>query len=61
MARRPSSWWIVLSGICAALTAAAVIGAIVVQRESSRLIGEGQIFLADSGVARDIVSTSEDI
>ena len=61
MARRPSSWWIVLSGICAALTATAVIGAMVVQRESSRLIGEGQIFLADSGVARDIVSTSEDI
>jgi signal transduction histidine kinase len=61
MARRPASWWIVLSGICAALTAAAVIGAIVVQRESSRLIGEGQIFIADSGVARDIVRRSEDI
>ena len=50
-----------LSGICAALTATALIGAIVVQRESSRLIGEGQIFLADSGVVRDIVSTSEDL
>jgi signal transduction histidine kinase len=61
MARRPASWWIVLSGICAALTAAAVIGAIVVQRESSRLIGEGQIFIADSAVARDIVRRSEDI
>jgi len=61
MARRPASWWIVLSGICAALTAAAVIGAIVVQRESSRLIGEGQIFIADSGVGRDIVRRSEDV
>ncbi|HEX2404492.1 MAG TPA: hypothetical protein VHM29_07300, partial [Acidimicrobiia bacterium] len=61
LARRPSSWWIVLSGICAALTAAAVVGAIVVQQESSRLIGEGEIFLTDSGVARNIVSSSEDI
>ena len=50
-----------LSGICAALTAIAVIGAIVVQRESSRLIGEGQIFLADSELARDIVSRSGSI
>ena len=50
-----------LSGICAALTAAAVVGAIVVQQESSRLIGEGEIFLTDSGVARNIVSSSEDI
>jgi signal transduction histidine kinase len=51
----------VLSGICAALTATAVIGAIVVHRESSRLVGEGEIFLADTGAVRDIVSTSENI
>lgn len=51
----------VLSAICAALTATAVLGAIIVQRESKRLTGEGAIFLADSGVARDMISTSADI
>ena len=50
-----------LSAICATLTAIAVIGAVIVQRESTRLTGEGAIFLADGGVARDIVSTSEDV
>jgi signal transduction histidine kinase len=59
--RRPSSWWIVLSAICVALTATAVVGAVVVERESSRLIGEGEVFLADSGVARDLIGTSEDV
>jgi signal transduction histidine kinase len=59
--RRPSSWWIVLSAFCVALTATSVVGAIVAQRESSRLIGEGEVFLADSGVARDLIGTTEDI
>lgn len=58
IARRPSSWWVVLSGICAALTAAAAIGAIVVQRESSKPIGEGEIFVADVGTAKGFVSAS---
>jgi signal transduction histidine kinase len=58
LARRPSRWWVVLSGICAALTAAAAIGAIVVQRESSKPVGEGEIFVADVGTTKGFVSAS---
>ena len=61
LARPPSRWWIALAAICATLTFVAVIGAVVVQREASKLTGEGEIFLADSGVARDLVGTAESI
>ena len=60
MARRPSSWWIVLAGICGALTAAAAIAAIVVQRDSATPIGEGEVFVADVETATRFVSASTD-
>jgi signal transduction histidine kinase len=59
--RRPSRWWIAVSAVCVALTATAAVGALIMQRESSRLIGEGEVFLADSEVVRDFVGTSDDI
>lgn len=59
-ARRPSSWWLVLAGICAALTAAAAIAAIAIQRTSTVPIGEGEVFVADSSLAADIISTTAD-
>jgi signal transduction histidine kinase len=61
LARRPSSWWVVLSAICAALTAAAAIGAIVVQRESSKPIGEGEVFATDVETAQTYLSASSDL
>jgi signal transduction histidine kinase len=60
-ARRPSSWWLVLAGICAALTAAAAIAAIIVQRDSAVPIGEGEVFVADATLASGIISTADDL
>lgn len=58
--RRPSSWWNVLGGICAALAVAAGIAAIVVQRDSTTPIGEGEVFVADAMTAEQAISRSED-
>jgi signal transduction histidine kinase len=55
-ARRPSRWWLALVGICAGLTAAAVIGAILVQRNASVPIGEGEVFVADAKQADRLLS-----
>lgn len=59
-ARRPSSWWLVLAGVCATLAAAAAIAAIVVQRNSAAPIGEGEVFVADSFLAAELLSAAED-
>jgi signal transduction histidine kinase len=58
--RRPSSWWLVLAGVCAALTAASAIAAIVVQRQSTTPIGEGQVFVADAATAAGMIAESPD-
>ncbi|MGH8953137.1 MAG: sensor histidine kinase [Acidimicrobiia bacterium] len=58
--RRPSSWWVVLAAICAALTAAAAIAAIAVQRESAAPIGEGEVFVADVEAVAGTISASSD-
>ncbi|HEX6146592.1 MAG TPA: hypothetical protein VF083_07430, partial [Acidimicrobiia bacterium] len=58
--RRPSSWWNVLGGICAALAVAAGIAAVVVQRDSTTPIGEGEVFVADAMTAEQAISRSED-
>ena len=58
--RRPSSWWSVLGGICAVLAVAAGIAAIVVQRDSTTPIGEGEVFVADAMTSEDAISRSED-
>jgi signal transduction histidine kinase len=59
--RPPSRWWLVLAGICAALTATGVIGASVVQRNSSVPIGEGEVFVADAGHAAGIITSTTDV
>ena len=58
--RRPSSWWTALVAICAALTVAAGVAAIVVQRSSTTPIGEGEVFVADARAAEEHISSSED-
>ena len=58
--RRPSSWWNVLGGICALLAVAAGIAAIVVQRDSTTPIGEGEVFVADATAAEEAISGAED-
>lgn len=60
LARRPSSWWIVLGGVCAALTLAAGIGAIVVQQGASTPIGEGEVFVSDVATAAGLIADSAD-
>ncbi|MEX0863881.1 MAG: HAMP domain-containing sensor histidine kinase [Acidimicrobiia bacterium] len=57
---RSSSWWLALTGACAALTAVAAIGAIVVQRNSTVPIGEGEVFVADSSRVAEIISATSD-
>ena len=60
LTRQPSSWWVVLSWICAGLTAAAVFGAIALQRESSKPIGEGEVFVADTAEADRLIASTPD-
>ncbi|MGH8913615.1 MAG: sensor histidine kinase [Acidimicrobiia bacterium] len=50
-----------LAAICAALTAAAAVAAIVVQRNSTVPIGEGEVFVADSAGAAAIISSTPDL
>ncbi len=49
-----------LAGICAALTAAAAIAAIVVQREAATPIGEGEVFVSDVETASSFVLATTD-
>jgi len=50
----------VLAAICIALTAATVITAFIVQRESTRPIGEGEVFLADAATVERFTVEGED-
>lgn len=58
--RRPSRWWLAVSGILAALALASAVVAIMVQRDASTPIGEGEVFVADAAEASGIVDTHED-
>jgi signal transduction histidine kinase len=49
-----------LGGICAVLAVAAGIAAVVVQRDSTTPIGEGEVFVADATTAEAAISRSED-
>jgi signal transduction histidine kinase len=49
-----------LGGICAILAVAAGIAAIVVQRDLTTPIGEGEVFVADARTAEKSISHSED-
>lgn len=50
-----------MGGICAALTTAAGIAAIAVQRDAASPIGEGEVFVADADEVRDRLSASADL
>jgi signal transduction histidine kinase len=45
---RPSRWWITLAAVFVTLSVAAAAAATVHQRNATRPIGEGQLFLADA-------------
>lgn len=57
---KPSVWWPVVAAICIVLAIGAAIGASVVQRDATRLIGEGDVFSADIHAFNDIIADSED-
>jgi len=59
-ARRPSSWWLVLAGICVLLTGASAITAIAIQRSASEPIGEGEVFIADAEEAEQLIASDPD-
>ncbi|HEY7470025.1 MAG TPA: HAMP domain-containing sensor histidine kinase [Acidimicrobiia bacterium] len=59
--RRPSRWWLALAAICAALSAAGAISAILVQRSSAQPIGEGEVFIADASEAASIIEGETDL
>jgi len=58
--RRPSRWWLAVSGILAALALASSVVAIMVQRQASTPIGEGEVFVADAGDASQIIDAHDD-
>lgn len=55
-ARPPSALWLVVSFVTAVLAAAALIAGFVHQSRATRPIGEGQVFVADTEEAADILA-----
>lgn len=51
----PSRWWLVLAVVCGVMTAAATTAAIIVQRNATTPIGEGEVFVADTARAAEII------
>ena len=56
---RPSTWWLAVGAICAALAAGALIAAIAHQRSTSQPIGEGEVFASDTAAAVSIVADAD--
>ena len=57
---RPSAWWPVVAAVCIVLAVGAVIAATIVQRDATRLIGEGDVFSADIAAFNAINSEADD-
>lgn len=58
--RRPSQWWQAVSAILIALGLGTAVAAIIVQRDASTPIGEGQLFVADALTAGRIIAAHDD-
>lgn len=55
---RPSSWWPVLGALCALLAVGFIVAAVVLQREASAPIGEGELFAEDARAAAQVVESA---
>jgi signal transduction histidine kinase len=59
-ARRPSFWWVVAGLSAALLSIGALIAAVAVQRDATKPIGEGEVFVEDVAAGRTILASTED-
>ena len=59
--RRPSAWWLVLAVLVIVLAVAAAAAALIVQRNATRPIGEGVVFVNDADRAHQIIEDAPDL
>lgn len=58
--RRPSRWWLAVSGILASFALGTAVAAVLLQRAASTPIGEGEVFVADASRAGEIVDADDE-
>jgi signal transduction histidine kinase len=59
--RRPSAWWLVLAVLAIVFAVAAAVTGLLVQRNATRPIGEGVVFVSDAEQADQIVTGATDL
>jgi signal transduction histidine kinase len=59
--RRPSAWWLVLAVLAIGFAVAAGATALIVQRNATRPIGEGVVFVSDADRADQIIEGAPDL
>ena len=59
--RRPSAWWLALAILTIVLAVATAVAALIVQRNATRPIGEGVVFVSDAELVDQIVAGAPDL
>ena len=59
--RRPSAWWLVLAALCVVAALASGVSAYFVQRQATRPVGEGVVFVNDAAEAGRLIDGAQSL